>query len=202
MLTDMRSTLDAVRRALRRARVGLKGFAYSGFGRERWQHPDRVIAALAPQEGEHVADLGAGAGYFTFRLARAVGPTGLVYAVDTDSDLLSLIAERAAREDRSNVLALGASPDDPALPQAVDLVLLVNAFHHLPEPARYLSTLAAYVRPGGRIAVIEALPRWFLFEHATEARTIRSTLAQAGYTLIEEHNFLPRQSFLVFKRPD
>jgi arsenite methyltransferase len=185
---------------LRRLRGGLKGFSYSGFRRDRWQDPDRVIAALALREGQRVADLGAGAGYFTFPLARAVGPQGLVYAVDTDSDMSSLIAEKATSQGWSNVVTVAASPHDPALPQAVDLVLLVNAFHHLPEPAAYLTTLATYLRPGGRVAVVEARPKRLLFGHGTDPDTITSTMAKAGYTLVDQHDFLVRQSFLVFEQ--
>lgn len=197
----MAAVLDTVGPALRRLRFRLKGFAYSGFARDRWQHPDRVIAALAVREGDRVADLGAGAGYFTFRLARAVGPQGEVYAVDTDSGMSSLIAETAARDDVRNVAIVEAAEDDPMLPQPVDVVLLVNAFHHLPEPTTYLTTLSRYVRPGGRVAVIEALPKWFTFGHATDPGTIAVAMGDAGYTHAEQHDVLGRQSFQVFERP-
>ncbi|MDP8957777.1 MAG: hypothetical protein M3N51_00920, partial [Actinomycetota bacterium] len=82
----------------RRARIGLKRFGYSGLRRDRWQQPERVVAELGLQPGDRVADLGAGGGYFTFRLARAVGPSGVVYAVDTDRDVPSSLSERAVRE--------------------------------------------------------------------------------------------------------
>jgi SAM-dependent methyltransferase len=184
---------------LHRARLRLKGFAYSGPGRDRWQHPDRVVAALALRPGQRVADLGAGGGYFTLRLARAVGPEGRVYAVDTDPDMRELVADRAARDGRGNVVPVAARPEDPALPEPVDLVLLVNAFHHLPEPAGYAATLAGHLRPGGRVAVVEAEPRRLLFGHATAPERIRTTMAAAGYVLQEEHRFLPRQSFQTFR---
>jgi predicted methyltransferase len=79
----MAGLTDAVTEALRRARIALKRFGYVGFGRDRWQQPDRVMAELGLQPGNQVADLGAGGGYFTVRLARAVAPSGVVYAVDT-----------------------------------------------------------------------------------------------------------------------
>lgn len=185
---------------LRDLRIRLKSFAVSGPRRDRWQQPDRVIAALGLSEGNRAADLGAGGGYFTFRLARAVGPQGVVYAVDTDADMSLLITQRASADKVGNVITVAATADDPALPQSVDLVLTVNAFHHLPEPATYFATVAKYLNPGGRIAVIEARPRWFLFGHATQRSTIASTMADAGYTAVERHDFLPRQSFQVFAR--
>jgi SAM-dependent methyltransferase len=197
MMTTM---MNAVRPRLRRARLSLKGFAYSGPGRDRWQQPDRVIEALPVTPGQRVADLGAGGGYFTFRISRAVGADGRVYAVDTDPDMRSLIADRVEREKWGNVVPVAIEPDDPTLPEPVDLILLVNAFHHLPEPATYLPRLATGLRPGGRVAVIEARPKWFLFGHATEPAEIRSAMAAAGYRLVDEHEFLSRQSFLTFQR--
>jgi arsenite methyltransferase len=149
-----------------------------------------------------VADLGAGAGYFTLRLARAVGPSGVVYAVDTDPDMPSAIAEKAVKEGLDNVVAVEARPEDPCLPEAVDLVFLANAYHHIPDPGRYFTQVAGSLRPGGRIAVIEALPRGLhrVFGHATRAEEVRSTLAAVGYTRVGNHEFLPRQSFQLFER--
>ncbi len=185
---------------LHRVRIAVKGCAYSGLARQRWQHPERVLEALAPASGARVADLGAGAGYFTVRLARRVGPEGRVYAVDTDPDMTAAITRRAEGAGLRNVAVVEALPHDPGLPEPVDLALLVNALHHLPEPDDYLARLTEYVRPGGQVAVIEALPAWFLFGHATEPERIRSLLIGAGYALVAEHEFLPRQSFLVFER--
>ena len=185
---------------LRNARLRFKSFSYSGPRRDRWQLPDDVIAALAVKEGSLVADLGAGGGYFTFRLARAVGPQGVVYAVDTDADMSLLISQKASADKVGNVVTVAATPDDPVLPQPVDLVLTVNAFHHLPEPATYFATVAKYLDPDGRVAVIEAYPKWYVFGHATQPVTIASAMADAGYTLAERHDFLRRQSFQIFAR--
>jgi arsenite methyltransferase len=188
------------RERLRQARLRLKSFAYSGPGRDRWQYPDRVIEALSLRPGQRVADLGAGGGYFTFRIARAVGAGGRVYAVDTDPDMRSLVADRAGQRRLTNVVTVAVEPDRPALPEPVDLVLLVNAFHHLPEPASYLPRLAGALRPDGRVAVIESRPKWSLFGHATEPAAIRSAMTAAGYELADQHDFLPRQSFQTFRR--
>jgi ubiquinone/menaquinone biosynthesis C-methylase UbiE len=197
----MAAVLDTVRPALRRATLRCKGFAYSGFARHRWQQPDRVIADLGLHAGERVADLGAGAGYFTFRLARVVGSEGVVYAVDTDAGMSSLIAETAARDKVVNVVIVAADADDPALPEPVDLVLMVNAFHHLPEPVTYLATLSRYVRAGGRVAIIEALPTWSRFGHATLPEDIATAMRDAGYVVAaDQPGGLRRQSFQIFER--
>lgn len=180
-------------------RGALKSALYSGPGRDRWQHPDRVLAALDLEEGQRIADLGAGGGYFTFRLARAVGPEGRVYAADTDGDMRSRIDARAARKGYPNIVTVDPGDGAPRLPGPVDLVLIVNAFHHLPDDrVTYFADLAGALRLDGRVAVIEAEPRWYLFGHATPPDRIRATLTEAGYTVVAEHDFLPRQSFATF----
>jgi arsenite methyltransferase len=194
---------NSVSAGVRRARIALKAFAYSGFGRDRWQLPDRVVGELGLKPGDRVADLGAGGGYFTFRLARAVLPAGVVYAVDTDPDMRSAMAARAARDGSGNVVPVEAVPDDPALPDPVDLAFIVNAFHHLPDRRTYLAQLASFLRPGGRVAIVESRPAGFhrLIGHATAPEAIRAELEAAGYTLVADHGFLPRQCFLVFEWP-
>ncbi|MGH3443212.1 MAG: SAM-dependent methyltransferase [Nitriliruptorales bacterium] len=186
---------------LSRLRGALKAFVYSGPGRDRWQQPDRVLDALELGEGQKVADVGAGGGYFTYRLARAVGPHGRVYAVDPDADMRLRISERVARKGYSNIVTVDPG-DDVRLPEPVDLVVIVDAFHHLPQDrTAYFARLAEALRPGGRVAIIEPWPRWFLFGHATEPERIRSVLAGGGYALAAEHDFLVRQSFTVYARP-
>lgn len=182
-------------------RGALKSAVYSGPARARWQHPDRVITALELRPGQRVADLGAGGGYFTYRLARAVGPQGRVYAVDSDPDMRSRIQKRAARKGYANIAPVDPGPDDPTLPEPVDLILTVNAFHHLPNEAWYFAALSGFLAPSGRLAVIEPRPRWVLFGHATEPERIRSVLTEAGYAVADEHDFLPRQSFTIWGRP-
>lgn len=194
--------MTAIAAALTRLRGALKSLAYSGFRRDRWQEPERVLSALAVQDGRRVLDLGAGGGYFTFRLASAVGPEGLVYAVDPDADMRWWISRRAERGGYDNVIALDPNNDAPALPEPIALVLVVDAFHHLPgDRVAYFEHLARTLAPEGRVAVIEPLPRWYLFGHATPPDLVRAALRQAGYRLTAEHDFLPRQSFLVFERP-
>lgn len=194
----MQPVRNGVRQWWRTTRRRLKACALSGPSRHRWQHPERVLAALEIRPGQRVADLGSGGGYFTFPLARAVGAEGRVYAVDTDPDLRELVAERAAQEGWPGVVPVPVDPQEPALPEPVDLILLVNVFHHLPHGPDYLGRLAGQLRPGGRVAVIEARPRWFLFGHATDPARITSAMQSAGLRLTAEHQFLPRQSFLLF----
>ena len=96
--------------------TALKQCAYEGFSRDQWQQPDKVIQSLRIRPGSIVADLGSGSGYFTLRLANAVGPTGKVYAVDVDSAINEALKERAKRERADTVVVVSAKPDDPQLP--------------------------------------------------------------------------------------
>jgi predicted methyltransferase len=191
----------AVTEALRRARIALKRFAYSGPGRDRWQQPDRVVAELGLRPGDRVADLGAGGGYFTSHLARAVAPSGVVYAVDTDPDMLAGLAALASRPGLANVVVVKAAPEDPGLRETVDLAFLANAYHHLPDRRAYLARIAHHLEPSGRVAIIEVRPAGLrrLLGHATSPETIRSELEAAGYTMVADLDFLARQSFLVFR---
>ena len=180
----------------------LKQYAYEGFNRDQWQQPQKVIEALALRSGDHVADLGSGSGYFTFRLAAAVGPKGKIYAVDVDREMNDLVAQTVKEKNIGNVELILARPDDPLLPPTgVDLVFTVNTYHHFENRVAYFQRLRKYLRPGGRIAVIDFDRRaWFesLWRHFTPAEVIKREMEQAGYGLQRELDFLDRQSFLIF----
>ena len=172
--------------------------------RDRWQKPEAVIQSLSLKPGDHVADLGAGGGYFTFRLAEAVGPTGKVYAVDVDKGNLAYIARRAKEQGYTNVETILAKYDDPLLPEGgVDLIFTCNTYHHLENRIAYFTSAARYLRPNGHIAVIDLNGRsWFhrLFGHWTAEETSRSEMEAAGYSLMSEFDFLTRQTFQVFAK--
>ena len=180
----------------------LKQCAYGGVNRNEWQQPERVIQSLQIKPGDHVADLGSGGGYFTFRLAKAVGPSGKVYAVDVDPDMTDLVAKQAKKENVGNIEVILAKPDDPLLPATgVDLILTVDTYHHIGNRVSYFVNLRKYLRPDGRIAVIDFDRRaWLegLFRHYTPSEFIKREMEDAGYTLKHEFNFLDRQSFLIF----
>jgi len=180
----------------------LKQFAYEGFNRDNWQQPEKVIAALRLQPGNMVADLGAGGGYFTFRLAKAVAPTGKVYAVDTDPDMIGLIGERAKKEAPSQVEPTLAKSDDPMLPATgVDMIFSSNTYHHIENRVTYFANLRKYLRPGGKVAIIDLDGRSWperLFGHYTSSESIKKELNQAGYVVEQELNLLDRQTFLIF----
>ena len=179
-----------------------KRFSYEGVDRDSWQKPDQVIQSLGIHPGERVADIGAGGGYFTFRLADAVGPGGKVYAVDVDPEMIAYVRERAQEKAYRQVETIQSQPHDPMLPEKeVDLIFLCNTYHHLQERSAYFAQSKKYLRPQGRVAIVELKPEgWLqkLFGHATESTVIRSELEAAGYRLEAEYDYLPKQHFLVF----
>ena len=175
----------------------LKRCAYEGWQRDKWQQPERVIADLGLAPGARVADLGAGGGYFTFRLARAVGPEGHVYAVDVDDAMTAHIAKQAAAEGLTNVSSVLAAPDDSRLPEPVDLFFTSNTYHHLEDRTAYFRGVRErMLRPGGRLAIVEYRPEET--SHATARETIEAELAAAGFQLEKSFDYLERQHFLVF----
>ena len=179
-----------------------KRFAYEGWGRDEWQQPERVIEALALRDGERVADVGAGGGYFTFHLAKAVAPDGLVYAVDIDPDMIDLLRDRVRVENARNVEVVTATPDDAGLPPAsIDLLFTCNTYHHFDDPVAYFRNARGTLRTGGRVAILDLNDRgWFawLFGHNTPPEKLRAEMAAAGYRLSAEHTFVAEQTFLVF----
>ncbi|HIF99610.1 MAG: class I SAM-dependent methyltransferase [Myxococcales bacterium] len=181
-----------------------KARAYAADDRDEWQQPDRVMEALAIAPGQSIADLGAGGGYFTFRLANTVGPDGRVYAIDVDADMTERL-ERIARErGASNVSVVLADFDDPKIPELVDLIFTSNTYHHIEGRVAYFERAARYLRPRGRIAILEYKSQGLfhrIMGHATEAGVMRSELEQAGYTLIADFDFVEQQHFLIFDRP-
>lgn len=180
-----------------------KRCAYESSGRDEWQRPEAVIAALGIRPGDRVADLGAGSGYFTVRLARAVGAEGRVYAVDVDAEMNAYLRERLASEGIDNVEVVLGEYSDPKLPDGrIDLLFTSNTYHHLRDRAEYFRGVRADLAPGGRVAVIEYDGREGLFVkwmgHHTDKQEILSEMQAAGYRLVEDVDILDRQSFLIF----
>jgi len=183
-----------------------KRFAYEGIGRDAWQKPDEVVALLGIEPGDHVADIGAGGGYFTFRLADATGETGRVYAVDVDDDMLAYLRDRVAEDGRHQVEVVRGEYADPLLPDGrIDLVFSCDTYHHLEARTEYFSRLRADLAPGARVAIIELNDESFFartFGHMTPKQTIIDELGAAGYRLVADHDLIDRQHFLVFEVAD
>ena len=169
------------------------------------EEPDKALDALGNLLGLTVADVGAGSGYFTVRLASRVGANGRVYANDLQPEMLNMLRARLARENIRNVSVIQGALDDPRLPaSSVDLVLMVDVYHELSEPQRMLRAIRGALKPGGRLVLLEyrkedpAVP--IRIEHKMSVAEAKIEVEAEGFTLAEVDNRLPRQHILIFFR--
>jgi SAM-dependent methyltransferase len=175
--------------------------AFDDPARDAWQKPDEVVNALHLQRTDRVADLGAGTGYFSVRIARLV-PEGKLYSVDIEPDMLRHLRERAHHENLGVLVPILASAQSANLPEPVDLVLVVDTYHHIDNRVAYFSRLKASLLPHGRLAIVDFKadsPEGPPPEHRIPPDKVTSELEAAGYTLVATQSFLPRQYFLVFQ---
>ena len=173
-----------------------------GPDRDAWQRPDQVMDELGIGEGSVVADLGAGGGWFTIRLAHRVGPNGRVFAEDVQRQMKEAISRRVAREGLTNVQTILGTASDPMLPAPVDAVLIVDTYSEMEDPVVLLRTVAGSLKPGGRIGIINFKkdghgPGPEMSERVDPERVIKDAAA-AGLTLISRPGFLRYQYMLVF----
>jgi predicted methyltransferase len=173
--------------------------------RETEEAPTRALAIMNVTPGSAVADIGAGSGYFTERLARLVGPAGKVYAADIQAGMLDLIRARLARERITNVSLILSAPADPKLPAAsVDLALMVDVYHELHDPQAMLAHLRDALKPGGRLVLVEykgedpSIP--ILPSHKMTVAQAKQEVEAEGYTLTTTDSSLPRQHVLIFTK--
>jgi ubiquinone/menaquinone biosynthesis C-methylase UbiE len=170
--------------------------------RAAWQKPEEVLDALAIAPGQTVCDIGAGPGYFALRIAKRVGPTGRVFAVDVEPKILDVLRARIEKAGARNITPVLALAGDPLLPpRACDLVLIVDAYHHFSDRPNYLRRLAALMRPGARLANVDWHKRKTDIgpeqSHRVAREEFLADAAKAGLRLAAEHKFLPHQYFLI-----
>jgi ubiquinone/menaquinone biosynthesis C-methylase UbiE len=170
--------------------------------RDAYQKPHEVMEALAIKSGELIADIGAGAGYFTLRLAHHVGPTGRVYAVDVNPDMIRHLQNRVRDAGLQNVSTILAPPNDPQLPQPVDRFVIVDVWHHIEDQTGYLALMKKHLRPGGQVVMIDFHKRDLPVGPPAHMKIAREDLLKQmeanGFRVAKEHTFLPYQYFLVF----
>ncbi len=165
--------------------------------------PDEAIRFLKLRPGMVVADIGAGSGYFTTRMARLVGPTGKVYAEDVQPAMLDILRRTVAREKLTNVVPVLGELNDPKLPAgAIDLAIMVDVYHELWEPQLVLQRLRRSLKPTGRLVLLEyrgedlRIP--IIPEHKMTRRQAQVELEAEGFRLADEYEELPRQHLFVF----
>jgi ubiquinone/menaquinone biosynthesis C-methylase UbiE len=173
--------------------------------RETEEHPGEALKAIGIARGSTVADIGAGSGYMTLRMAKLVGPAGKVYANDIQPRMLELLRQNLKKQKLANVETVLGEIDDPKLPQAsVDLVLLVDVYHEFSEPQKMLRHIREALKPDGRLVLLEyrgedpTVP--IRPEHKMTVAQVKSELEPEGYRLDEVKENLPRQHILIFRK--
>jgi ubiquinone/menaquinone biosynthesis C-methylase UbiE len=171
--------------------------------RETEEEPDKALAAIGIAKGATVADIGAGSGYMTWRLAEIVGPTGKVYANDIQQTMLDLLRKNVEQRKLSNVETVLGAVDDPKLPpRAIDLVLLVDVYHEFSEPQKMLRHIRESLKPDGRLVLLEyrgedpSVP--IRPEHKMTVAQVKAELEPEGYRTDKVLESLPRQHILFF----
>ena len=163
---------------------------------------DRVVGSLGIQPGMRIADLGAGTGIFTIPMARAAGKTGRLYAIDVDPGLLKIVEDKATVASLPTVRTIVAGDVDPKIPEPVDLIFICDTMHHLPNQAEYVKGLAKYLKPSGKVAVIDfSEGNWPAGHEAFRVTPSQVTewMAAAGFTLETSHTFLATNFFHVYR---
>ncbi len=176
-----------------------------GPDRDEWQQPDRVMDALGIADGGRVADLGAGGGWFTTRLAMRVGPNGLVHAEDVQHEMIESIRRRVDREGLRNVRTILGTADDPRLPPDLDAILIVDSYTQFPDPVSVLRNAAKALGPSGRLGIVDFKPDGSggpgpVMEERIAPAAVETDAARAGLRLLSREAFLRYQYLLVFTR--
>jgi ubiquinone/menaquinone biosynthesis C-methylase UbiE len=171
--------------------------------RNEWQKPDTVLAVITVESGDRIADIGAGTGYFTIPLARAVGAEGMVYGVDIESSMVKYLGERAKKEGLAQIKAVLTRPDAPGIDSSsVDLVFICDTWHHIDDRLVYLEKLKQALRPGGRVAIVDFkegdLPVGPPAGHKLTDQDVIAEFAAVGMKLLTHSDDLPYQYILIF----
>ena len=175
-------------------------------GRDGWQHPEAVVAALGVQAGDVVVDIGAGDGYFLPFFSRAVGAEGRVIAVEVEREKVDALNKRVRAAGLANVQILLSPHDNPGLPAGeVDLLFTCNTWHHIEQQREYFARAMASLRPAARVAHVDVRDDMTgvlgLLQnkgHWSNAKTMQTEMEAAGYRFVASYDFLPTQNFQVF----
>ncbi len=173
-------------------------------GRDDWQMPGKVIEAIGLKEGDSIADIGGGSGYFSRPFAHTVGENGVVYCCDLATNLMDYLQEQAKKENITNLVTVYAATDRPMLPpNSVDHIFFCNTNHHLENRVEYYTHLKSLLKPGGQVVVVDWKNKKQKVGpgpgHTKPKSLVLKEMKEAGWQLVREENFLPYQYFLIFK---
>jgi len=173
--------------------------------REVEERPQRVIDAFEIQPGQTIADLGAGSGYYSFRIAPLLGDKGQMLAIDVEPRMLQIISERARRTGVNNLTTVLSTPSDPNLPaNSIDLLFMVDVYHELEFPLEMMTRVREAMKPGGRVALIEYReedPKVMIKAvHKMSERQVIRELTAVGFRHLKTVRTLPLQHLILFQK--
>lgn len=173
--------------------------------RNEWQQPEKILDAIGILPGMTVADVGAGKGYFTFRLAERVGPEGKVYATDIDEKLLKSIQDRIQEEGIQNIVAILGDKDDPGLPEGqLDIILMVHVIHiiiHDQDPLLFLENIRPSLKPDGLLVIVhwDGEKMGYPDVYAYSRESLLTVMEKSEFELVRVETFLPRDNIYIFQ---
>lgn len=168
--------------------------------------PDKILEAIALKPGQNIADIGSGGGYFSLRFAKIVGQEGKVYAVDANQDFLEFIKKSSIADGLNNVIPMLVSENRLDLPEkSLDFIFMRNVTHHIANRVKYFRNLKGFLKPDGKIIIIEYKKGKFLtfrgiFGHYVPKEIITREMEEAGYLLEKEFDFLAEQHFTIYSK--
>lgn len=169
--------------------------------RDTWQQPEAIMDSIGVREGMTIGEAGAGTGYFTFHLARRVGPDGRIYANDIDRSALRQIDEQANEESITNITTILGEVDDPLFPEdRLDMVVMMMAFHDFAEPTEWMKNVIPSMKQGARLVIIDQDPEKMQsgWSHFMTKEQILEAMAKTDFTLLRIFSFLERDNIYVF----
>jgi len=170
--------------------------------RDTWQMPEKVMDAIGVKPGMVIGEVGAGEGYFTFKLSRRVGNTGKIYANDIVERVLQTIRDRCEREGISNITTILGKVENPLLPKGeLDMVIMVYAFHEFEKPVLLLNNLKSSMKPNTNLVIVERDPEKYSRSrrHFMTKEAILKTVKKADFELVRIETFLPRDNIYIFR---
>jgi predicted methyltransferase len=182
----------------------IRRWLYAGGSRQdRLRDPSAVVSLLGLRPGMVVGDLGPGAGHFTLRIARAIEPDGVVYALDASQDNLDDLVRAADERGIATLRAVRVPRDRLEIPEPVELLFVSATYHHLPDPSAYFARARTCLRPGGSVAILESRREGVLApwrgHHASSPRRVMREMADAGYRFVGTHDVVRGHWFGLFE---
>ena len=170
--------------------------------RDKWHQPDKVMDLVGVRKGMIIGEVGAGHGYFTFKLSERVGESGKIYANDISRSALKYLSDRCKREGITNIQTIIGEVEDPLLPKDLDMVFIVNAFHDLDRPVELLNNLSLSLKPEAPVVILDRDPTKFRYDtdHFLTREEVLEKIEESVFVLDRMETFLPQHNIYIIRR--